>query len=671
MTTYAEDAAHQGSKIAQLSHPFIAPLAFELKSLGKVHLLSRMADGGHLLSRLQRERRFDVERTTLFAAELVCVLEYLLEKRIVASLRPEDILIDPSGHISICSPGLHQLNQRARSDNIVAKRQESPAPKDDHAIRPTTIGDWRELGTLVCEMITGLPPILDGMLAWHEPNIRLPEGLPASARDFIQRMLSDSSESFLGIEGITGIKSHPFFHGVDWDEVPLKKTSLYRPAPLGIPAILKVEPGKRRQIFDDRYQWTGVRRQLSRGFLYEEFSWGPSLTFWEEIGRIRSEVEDETSKPDGDLAQDDNWDVDWDAELRRFHFKNRLTTESRLAYLDPEDPSYIGWRRPSPPSSAANNPPPSEGDLLEALAYGLRFGYSAGVFSQLLAYGVELNHPILKYTDLPETPIVPATRQKIFLTPLEWAVEHNRLDLVQLLLDPGGADANYSIWETRGPALRRAAYRGHQSIVEALYPKTTDRASRTRALSAAAERGDTATAAVLLALGAPCDFAESDRPLPADPDLDGQYVGGPTAPPLQAKHFYPPLVVAIWRGDAAMARLLLAHGAEPNLAYHGLECRRRERYEEDVLPMHEEPFFSCGRPAQLAMELGHGEIVGLLLGAGADVELPHGYWTARPPGRQNTLSTGHVCPLVPRKVYLAVTAGLREAAESRRAESCG
>ncbi|KAK7961075.1 kinase-like domain-containing protein [Apiospora saccharicola] len=394
------------------------------------------------------------------------------------------------------------------------------------------------------------------------------------------------------------------------------------------------------------------------------------FTFWETIGRIRSAAEgDDTPKPAMDLAQDDNWDVEWDAELRRFHFKNRLTSESRLAYLDSEDPWYIGWRKSKPLSSPADNPPPSQGDLLEALAYALRFGYSAAVFTQLLAYGVELNHSILQYADLPDTHIIPAAPEKISLTPLEWAVEHHRLDLVELFLGAqGGADANYSIWAARGPALRRAAYRGDQSIVEALYPKT-DRVSRTRALSAAAERGDTATAALLLDLGCPYDFAESDRPLPVDPYAEVE-CPGPVIPPLQPKDLYPPLVVAIWRGDAAMVRVLLSRGggADPNLAYHGLEARRRERYEEeDLLPMHEEPFFSCGRPAQLAMELGHGEIVGLLLEAGADVELPHGYWTARPPGKLDTLRTGHVCPLVPRKVYLAVTAGLREAAKSRGA----
>lgn len=672
MTTYTEDASHDGPDVDQLSHPFLAPLAVELKSLGKVHLLSRIADGGHLFSHLQRARRFDVEKTVFYAAELVCVLGYLHEKRVVASLRPENIVVDPFGHISICSAGLYRLDQQARIDRIAANNQEFPAPEPTHGNRPTPIGDWRELGNLICEMLTGLPPINDEERAITEPDMALPEELPATTRDFIHRMLSNSSASCLGMKGSTEIMSHPFFHGVNWEDIESKRTSPYRPVPLGIPAVFKMEPGKRKQDFDDREEWTGVRRR-SRGCLYEEFSFVTPCVTWERIGRIRSAATDNASETALDLARNDDWDVDWDAEVRKFYFKNRLTNDNRLAFLDRADPAYIGWRRSSSAGPSAERRPPSQGDLLEALAYALRFEYSATVFSQLLAYGVDLNTSILQYTDDPDTHMTPATPDKIALTPLEWAAEHGRHDLVQLFLGAaGGADANYSAWETRGPALRRAAYRGDRSMVEALYPKTTNRASRTRALSAAADRGDVAMATVLLDLGAPCDFAESDRPLPVDRDIEGQYAGL-VAPPLQAKHFYPPLVVAIWRGDAAMVRLLLGHGADPNLAYHGLERRRRERYEEKVLPVHEEPFFSCGRPAQLAMELDHGEIVDLLLEAGADVELPHGYWTARPPGELDTLSMGHICPLVPRKVYLAVTAGLREAAQSRTrsAESRG
>ncbi|KAK7937860.1 kinase-like protein [Apiospora aurea] len=119
-----------------------------------------------------------------------------------------------------------------------------------------------------------------------------------------------------------------------------------------------------------------------------------------------------------------------------------------------------------------------------------------------------------------------------------------------------------------------------------------------------------------------------------------------------------------------MVRTLLAHGADPNLGYHALERRRRERYHDEDSPLSETPVVRCGRPAQLAMELGRGEIVGLLLEAGADVWLPHSDW-AVPPEESDKLPTGHACPLVPRKVYLEVTAGLKEAVASRTADVAG
>jgi serum/glucocorticoid-regulated kinase 2 len=56
------------------------------------------------------------------------------------------------------------------------------------------------------------------------------------------------------------------------------------------------------------------------------------------------------------------------------------------------------------------------------------------------------------------------------------------------------------------------------------------------------------------------------------------------------------------------------------------------------------------------MELRHVEVVHLLLDGGADISLPLPVWPV----------LGHSCPLVPRSVYVRVTAGLEELAAARR-----
>lgn len=138
------------------------------------------------------------------------------------------------------------------------------------------------------------------------------------------------------------------------------------------------------------------------------------------------------------------------------------------------------------------------------------------------------------------------------------------------------------------------------------------------------EQQDITLATTLLAYGVHCDFEESDRPLPPDPfshDYDHILWRG-----LEAEDLTPPLVRAGRLGNSHLARLLLAHGADANIAYHDLGGRKCDdnphgygygyRYEtsDSRIPA----YFSCGRVIQLAMEMGHTELVGVLVDAGAD-----------------------------------------------------
>ncbi|KAK8108542.1 kinase-like domain-containing protein [Apiospora sp. TS-2023a] len=642
-------ATHKGgscdhrSRSVQLTHPFVAPLAFNMESNGNMYLLSRMADGGHLFSHLQRERRFDVGKTAFYAAELVCAFQHLHDNWIVSSLRLENILIDPFGHISICNPGIYGLDTGAKQTHSIPNDRLVGSGgfglRNDHWPAPFYDNDTKEKEQAIAAQ-----------------DVRFNDNIPESAKDLIQRLLNRDPASRLGANGILEIKAHPFFHLVSWEEVPLKLSTPYRPV-FDVPKVLKTNSPYIPDTFNMEQCWTGVREVSPQGFLWEGFDFPGAEKLWRIIGQTRSSVEDMEPKQVPGLAEDNDWDIEWDSEEKRLQFKNRSTDETRP--VSREDKKNVPPA--DPPSDSCQ---PRQKDIIAALASVLQSGYSAKVVSQILAYGgVDLDTGILSRLEIPDTEFVtspPSQIDSTSLTPLEWAVEHDRADLVRLFLD-AGADANYTVYRTRGPALMKAVRKGNIPILQALYP-TTARVSRTRALGLAAERGDHAATAALLELGCPCDFEEADRPRPFLND-ECQY-GGKPPQPLKPKHFFPALVLATWRGDAALVRLLLDHGADPDIGYHALQSRRHQRY-MDPSPLHETPEFRCGRPAQLAMELGHREIVGLLLEAGADVGLAQPHWAVslvEHIGFNNyCLGTGHLCPLVPRKVYLAVTAGLEEA----------
>lgn len=123
-------------------------------------------------------------------------------------------------------------------------------------------------------------------------------------------------------------------------------------------------------------------------------------------------------------------------------------------------------------------------------------------------------------------------------------MEHGRLDLANLDLD-NGADANHTIYEEHGPALFKAVKHRHYRMVEVLV-QIRDRISYTisctRRFALVVEQLNTTTANILLGHSVSCDFQESDRPCPPNPnswDDDSLLCRG-----LESEDITPPLVRA-------------------------------------------------------------------------------------------------------------------------------
>ncbi|CAG8578439.1 7192_t:CDS:2 [Diversispora eburnea] len=69
--------------LAQINNPFIVPLKFSFQSPEKLYLVLAFVNGGELFHHLQREGRFDEERSRFYAAELLCALECLHDFNVV------------------------------------------------------------------------------------------------------------------------------------------------------------------------------------------------------------------------------------------------------------------------------------------------------------------------------------------------------------------------------------------------------------------------------------------------------------------------------------------------------------------------------------------------------------------------------------------------------------
>lgn len=220
------------SVLAQINNPFIVPLKFTFQSPEKLYFVLAFVNGGELFHHLQKEQRFDINRSRFYTAELLCALECLHGFNVIyRDLKPENILIDYSGHIALCDFGLCKLDMKDEDrTNTFCGTPEYLAPELLLGQGYTKTVDWWTLGVLLYEMLTGLPPFYDENTnemyrkilsePLHFPG---PEIVPPSAKDLLTKLLNRKPDQRLGANGASEIKAHPFFHSIDWRKLLQRK----------------------------------------------------------------------------------------------------------------------------------------------------------------------------------------------------------------------------------------------------------------------------------------------------------------------------------------------------------------------------------------------------------------------------------------------------------------
>ncbi|KAH7346768.1 protein kinase [Rhexocercosporidium sp. MPI-PUGE-AT-0058] len=639
-----------------INNPFIAPLTFASQSPENLYLLSPFFSGGHLFYHLQSRRRFEVDRSRFYAAELLCAVEYLHNLDIICrALKPGNILLDSLGHVVLCDFSLFNSGINDE-DRTKFEGLECPAPEQLSGQAHSKVADWWTLGVLLFEMLTGLPPFYDEDTNEIHRKIlsealQFSESLPQTARDILIKLLNPKPQQRLGVNGASEIKDDAFFDDIDWQKLLQQRYEpTFKPSDFAMPfkqhADHSIAEGLRQQFSGFSYSRPARKTESNK----ETNTSDKDLTSGEDhVVSVTLSGEDAHVEPSA-LSDKNNplpqperaervpeksnaWMLIWDETSEAFYFHNRFTNakqpinsesthsainETPAAHISPatvattEFDSAVQVSRSDSPHKL-----PSQSQKQEALEVLLKAEY-INVIPQLLQYGMDLS-----------IQLTPSSQ-----TPLEWATEHETLELAKLFLN--GADANLT-FGVRGPALIKAVEKGNQELVKVLVEKT-DRIHSTKALSLAVSRQDTVIVKILLANGVSCDFKDSDRPPPPHP-LDGCYFRDISEP----EEFIPPLVRAVYVRNTDLVQWLLASGADPNVGYHDLS--HPLQYDGPT-----EIGMACGRVVQLAMELGKQEIVQLLLDSGADVELPQPVWRF------------HECLPVPRVVYLRVTAGLRRRA---------
>jgi serum/glucocorticoid-regulated kinase 2 len=223
----SEDTLSDRFVLSQINNPFINPVKFTFQSPEKLYLVSAFVHGGDLFDHLQKEplQRFDVNRSRLYTAELLCALECLHGFNIIYDdLNRDNIFLDYSGHITLTDFSLCELEMKDMDDtNTISKTPKYLAPELllGHAYTQTV--DWWTLGVLLYEMLTGSPPFCNknnNTSEIHRKILSEPvyftDFVPPSAQNILTKLLNRNPKQRLGANGASEIKAHPFFDCIDW-----------------------------------------------------------------------------------------------------------------------------------------------------------------------------------------------------------------------------------------------------------------------------------------------------------------------------------------------------------------------------------------------------------------------------------------------------------------------
>jgi len=222
-----EHAKAERAVLTKVKHPFIVNLHYAFQDKNTLNYVMDLCPGGELFVHLQRDGCFKIPRARLYTAEISCGLDHLHSCGIIyRDLKPENILIDAEGHVrladfDLCKHTLNENGEQGSQAKTFCGTPEYTAPEMilGQAVTPYDKGvDWWALGTLLYEMLTGLPPFYDQQLTnmcesiLHAP-LKPHRSVPAPAFDLISKWLQRDPLKRLGSgpNDFERIKAHSFF----------------------------------------------------------------------------------------------------------------------------------------------------------------------------------------------------------------------------------------------------------------------------------------------------------------------------------------------------------------------------------------------------------------------------------------------------------------------------
>uniref|UniRef100_F1L2J9 Serine/threonine-protein kinase sgk-1 n=1 Tax=Ascaris suum TaxID=6253 RepID=F1L2J9_ASCSU len=223
--------AERNVLISNVNHPFLVALHYSFQTKDKLYFVLDYLNGGELFFHLQKERHFSEARSRFYTAEIGSALGHLHDNNIIyRDLKPENLLLDRSGHVILTDFGLCKENMNPTdTTETFCGTPEYLAPEILLKKPYDRTVDWWCLGSVLYEMLVGLPPFYSKDRAemyeriLHQ-KLAVPPTVTPSCRDILNKLLDKVCDRRLGaVDDFNEIKSHSFFTPIDFEKLQRKE----------------------------------------------------------------------------------------------------------------------------------------------------------------------------------------------------------------------------------------------------------------------------------------------------------------------------------------------------------------------------------------------------------------------------------------------------------------